>query len=202
MKAYDGSPVPYAHVDVLYSDGGTDTFADPDGYFEVSVPAGTDEVFLAMYKTAGSFPQFLSPRLNGVPHVHTIGHRDVPDGESDLGEIQLPEAHKIDIRAVLAEQKGVENARPEVRSLYPGFDWNYWFAIGPWTLTSDENGYMTIDFVDFTGLELAGPVQAVMEPPKDDPRFDDVVHTKDIRMTEDTTVEFDISRRATRGRGR
>lgn len=199
LQRYDGRPVPNASLHVNYHSwghgpsGNASGDTDADGAFEVTVPGEADSFSMGLYKSDEN--HFVSPRFDGVPHVFNFGTRWLDADGYEFGTVRLPEAARVDLRAVIANGAGVEDARPEFRAVAD----SSWYAIGPWALTTNDEGYATLEHADRTGLELAETVEAVVEPPEDDPRFDDAVHKRDLQVTAETTVEVDVSRRATRG---
>jgi len=211
---YRGNPIPHATINAAYfyrDESGSltlerfNTQTDAEGWIQRQLPAGGGRLSGAFYKSSES--AYLAPRLDGVPHIHILDAERVDDEGTDSGAVQLPEAHTLDARAVFAGRPGgVEDATPRFGSLRSG---GYW-ASGYSYTTTDADGYMKLNNADFTGVEMAGRTKLWMYAPtfeayEEQQQHDyapyEKVDVQTIDVTEDMTVEADISRRPTRGGG-
>ncbi|MFW5900617.1 MAG: carboxypeptidase-like regulatory domain-containing protein [Halodesulfurarchaeum sp.] len=197
IVSHEGDPVPQARIAVA-TDSLDYVRTDANGSFSTQVPSKT-RVPLGFYKS--SEDAFLAPRLDGVPNLHTLPSISVGDDDYDLGRYTLPEAYTLDARAVFAEKPGgVEDAIPRFTSIGGSGE----FGSGYSYTTTTAEGYMKLVGADFTGVELAGSVRVLMHPPTYEPYTDqknsdyapyEKVDATSLTVTEDTTIECDISRR-------
>lgn len=210
FRSHNDSPVPNARIAVSYYDRSEGEYhfdyvrTEDDGYFQTSVPAG-QRVGMGFYKS--SEDAFLAPRRDGVPHIFNLPRVEVPEGGRDLGDYRLPRAYTLDARAVFAERPGgVEDAIPRFGSLRG----RSYYASGYSYLTTDESGYMKLNDADFTGVEVVGDARVWMFPPGYEPyeeqRTADYApyqeeSVRDVTVTEDTSIEIDLSRRNGEGNG-
>jgi hypothetical protein len=202
IVSHTEDPVPNARIAVS-SNAFTYVRTDENGYFSAEVPYG-NRVYLGFYKSSEN--AFLAHRLDGVPHILTLPTITVGSDGYDLGEYPLPEAHTLDARAVFANRPGgVEDAIPRFGSSRNGLI----FASGYSYTTTNENGYMKLKGADFTGVEMAGETRVWMYPPTFEPYTDqrtadyapyETVDVTTLEVTEDTTIECDISRRNGNGK--
>lgn len=211
VRSHEGAPIPGAKVSTHYYDWDErESYfdyvrLDDDGYFRKEVPAG-QRVSLSFYKSTAD--EHLAPRRDGVPHIYRLPPVTVPEGGHDLGEYRLPRAYTLDVRAVFAERPGgVEGAIPRFGSVrgrsYSASGYSY--------LTTDESGYAKFYGADFTGVEVAGDVRVWLYPPGYEPYEDQKnadfapyaeESVRDLTVTEDTTIEIDLSRRNRGGGGK
>jgi len=197
ILSHTGDPVSDARIAVS-SNAFTYVRTDETGHFSAEVPPG-NRVYLGFYKSGEN--AFLAPRLDGVPHIFTLPSITVGNDGYDLGQYSLPEAHTLDARATFANSPGgVEDAIPRFGSGTNGSI----FASGYSYTTTNEDGYMKLEGADFTGVEMAGETRVWMYPPTFEPYTDqrtadyapyETVDVTNLEVTEDTTIECDVSRR-------
>lgn len=204
IRSHDGTPIPGAKVSTHYYDWSEEESyfdyvqLDDDGHFQKEIPEG-QRVSLSFYKSTED--EHLAPRRDGVPHIYRLPPVTVPEGGYDLGDYRLPQAYTLDIRAVFTERPGgVEGAIPRFGSVR---DRSY-SASGYSYLTTDESGYAKFYGADFTGVEVAGDVRVWIYPPGYEPYEDQESanfapyaeeSVRNVEVTEDTTIEIDLSRR-------
>lgn len=159
---------------------------DSEGYFQQQVEANTRHK-LGFYKSAqyeSGRRQLIGPVKNGAPHIYSLGRFSVGSDTEDLGELTLPDAHHVDVRAVDAEREPLEGAQP-------GFGHGGFGAGGD--TSTNEDGYLVIDNADFTGIEMTGTINLGMTPPEDDDRFPDASYQKSLTVSEDLEATFVFS---------
>ena len=186
----DGSP---AVDDTLFAstpdgiDGGTHT--DASGAFSIEVPSTVSSLL---------YYQLFDPDLRADTldfQNRTLKARDglvfmypIPIDAStstDLGTIQLPAGSRVDVRVV----DGAGTPIPGVRvDLIEEINDD---RIGWLGLRTDGDGLAEISDADYTGLELAGEVTAVVRPP-DCPRFSDEQYEQTVTMNGPRTIEIEV----------
>lgn len=203
-----GDRIANAQINLGYFDQDEDEYVrksfstGEDGTIRTTVPSGA-RLRMGFYKSSNG--EFLAPRLDGVPHIHTLDPITVADEGTDSGEYRLPEAYTLEARAFLGgPPNGVEDAIPRFASVSNGS----YYASGYSYTTTDENGYMKLNAADFTGVEMAGETRIWMYPPTYEPYKEQdrgnygpysKVTTRDVEVTEDTTIEMNIRRRRKKG---
>lgn len=196
IESFDGVPVENARIWSRRVDPDSPSpyvRTDSEGEFNTTVPKGRP-FRLGFYKSDED--DFHAKELDGVPHIYNLGRFDASNDDVDLGNITLPEAHKLDIRAVFAEKGGVEDADIG----FAAGDESSYFGNDPYATTTTSDGFLKLIDADFIGIEMAGDVKVVVRPP-DHPMYveDEVEIYQEI--AKDTTLEVDLSRRKpSRGR--
>ncbi|WP_312907556.1 hypothetical protein [Natronosalvus caseinilyticus] len=178
---HDGSP---AKEDMISVGGEGYAHSDSEGYFEKSVE-GNSRYTLGYYqafKNDRDRWQLHEPRRNEAPHIYRIGSFSVGSGTEDIGEIILPKAHLVNVRAVDSDREPLADAQP-------GYG-HEGYGSGKHRLTTNEDGMLVITGADFTGVELTGRVTLSMIPPENDDRFPTAEFQEEITVTEDTDATF------------
>lgn len=139
-----------------YGDSSFDVYTDSEGVFKADVESGS-RLKLTLYK--GNENTLIAPDKNEVPHVYTIGGFTVSGASSDLGDLQIPEAHLVRMQALDSDGNPVEGANPGVRHVGSG--------IGSYYMSTRSDGWAYIRNAEVDGIELAGDVKLSMEIPTD-----------------------------------
>lgn len=168
---YSGSPVAGRAV---YWDDYHPT--DSDGRFEFSVEQ--EGIKLGFYKKESM--QLHAPVKNNVPHIAGLGDYTIEEGGADLGEIQLPKAYTVDLRALN------ESGDPATNAEF-GFGSGGFGSSSHW-LDVNESGYLQLKNADFTGIELAGPASVTIKVPRDGPDSGMISYDKSLVVDSDKTV--------------
>lgn len=171
----DGSPAKEGHITIPGAKG---TFTDTDGHFEQEVEKNSSYTLGFWKRTSDKEP---APVRNGAPHLYRLG-RFITDSTSttDIGEITLPEAYLVTVRAVDSNRDPIENA-------------NFGFGQEGWSsfvrYKTNEDGLFVIENADFAGIELTGDVTLSMKPPENS-RFPNATWDKEMTVTEDVNATF------------
>ncbi|ELZ11974.1 CARDB domain-containing protein [Halovivax asiaticus JCM 14624] len=127
-----------------------------------------------------------SPERDGMPDIYHFDLVDI-DGVVDLGDVELPQAHVLDVRVVDASGNPVEGAHACVWSCSP--DGSSCWGSAPRETNAD--GYFQYDGLGESGAELVGDITIqVWSPDVADPGFDNIADEREIELTESRTEEF------------
>lgn len=177
LLSYEGNPVTNKRL-YGYQDADFDVYTDDEGRFSERVESSST-VGIGLYKQSSSGTA--SAVKNGVPHVYNIGSFDVgPDGR-DLGELQLPEAHLVKMRALDSNGDPVSGATPDVR--------HNGLGIGSHWMSTDSDGWAYLEDTDIQGIELTGRVKLSMAIPVDGGSMS---YKTDALVSEPKTAVFQI----------
>lgn len=149
---------------------------DNEGRFEAEVPTNGD-YRLAFYK-ADSRSDFEAVK-NGAPHIYSFGYTSVGESPKDLGTIELPRAHLVDLRILKSSGEPFLGAQP-------GFRHDGW-GENPSRVAINTEGYTVIEGATFTGAEFANEVTLEVEPPAGE-RYSSRTYTYPISVDEPMTV--------------
>lgn len=161
--------------------GEFDVVTDDDGSFAARVDGG-GQVRLALYKSHYGEKTGLAPTRNQVPHVYGLGEYYIGSGDEDLGELKIPEASLVRLRALDSDGDPVADATPGVR--HEGY------GIGSYWMTTESDGWAYIRGADFAGIELAGRVKLSMEIPSDGGGA--MKYEEDVTIDGPTDVVFQV----------
>ena len=129
---------------------------------------------------------------DSVPDVYSLGSVDV-DGETDLGTTTLPEANLLTVSVVDQEGNPVYGA--DVTVSHRSDDGS---DTASWRMDTNSDGELVNYDNEKAGIEVAGNVELTVDPPeavvgsKGVFEYADGVYTKDITVTEDRHVEFEV----------
>lgn len=127
-----------------------------------------------------------SPERDGTPDVYHLGPVDV-DGAVDLGTVDLPEAHVLDVRVVDANGNPIEGAPVSVWSCTDDFS-SCW---GSAPVETNADGYFQYAGFEETGAELIEHVMVrVWHPDVDDPGYGNVAEERELGLVASRTEEF------------
>lgn len=171
---------------VKNADNWATSFADGSGNFSTDVPTnGTYSVGYVQRNDSGHY----LPR-DGVTDLYEATEVQV-ENQTELGKLTIPDAAGIlDIQVVDADGNGVENASVSI-----------WTAQAPdaegvgFILDTDADGYTDLDGI--RGIEATGTYRIEVSPPSNDSRFKDETITREVTVTNDTTVTVQLSQQPT-----
>lgn len=179
VLAPDGTPAAGDGIIVFVEEGGTvgdseSAVTDENGTFSVGVPEG-EQFDVAFYQ---EYPRGDPPfPADDVPDVYALARVDEP---TDLGTVELPEAHPVEV--VVEDEQGepVEGATVTVEHRRDGAT-----AALAGIRTDDEG---RIQLPDGATLDLTGQVTIRVRRPAGDDRFVDNPQVEEVTITNSTTV--------------
>lgn len=123
--------------------------------------------------------------MNGVPDIYGLQLVEGTQSQN-LGEIRLPEAYNLDVTVV--DESGEAVPRAEVLLAHakngrPGFS----------TITN-KDGIVRLGNSNGAGMEFAGKVLVIVSPPQNSTGFVDKDYRKEIQMSRDRGVKFQLER--------
>ena len=151
---------------------------DESGSFSVTTPPG-DTFDVGFYRGyPASDPPFPA---DGVPDVYALAR---VDGSTDLGTVQLPAGHPVEVIVVDENGEPVEGATVSVEHRNEGA------TVALAGITTNANGRM--DLPSGTSLDLAGDVRIQVKRPPSDNRFVDDPQSTSLVVTgpEEIVVEL------------
>jgi len=157
---------------------GTYDRTNESGSFSVPVGDGSSDV--AFYQTADDGE---AGPLDGVPDVYAIGE---VDGATDLGNVTLPEAHRLNVTVIDEDGDPVENARVGVAHTQND-------AVSGGVLETNAAGELEID--NRTGIEVVDNVSLRITPPDGETRFVTQNVTRNLTVTADDEVTVTLEER-------
>lgn len=161
------------------------------GNFELSTQEG-ETYGLVYYQYEKHENDDITFARDGVPDVYSLGTVDV-DGETDLGTTRLPDAHLLTVSVVDQEGNPVYGANVTV--LPRATDGS---ASTAWQMETNSDGELVNYDNEKAGIEVAGNVELTVDPPeavvgsKGVFEYADGTYTRDITVTEDRHVEFEV----------
>lgn len=162
-----------------YGENSFTTYTDEKGRFSADTEPGS-RLYLTLYK--GTRSTLVDPVQNGVPHVFLFEKRTASDGETDLGEIRLPQAYRVRLRALDSDGDPVANSSPEIRHEGAGIGESY--------IDTKSDGWAYINGADFDGIELAGNVKLGMAIPSGS--GGETSYDTNLSINEATTAVFQL----------
>lgn len=153
VVAHDGDPVA-GRVVQNYGKGPFYVYTSSEGKFSAESEPDA-QLSLAFYK--GDQSTKIAPVRNHVPHVYVFGNYYTAKEDMELGELTVPKAHLVRLRALDEDGNPVHNATPGVRHQGAG--------IGDHYMSTESDGWAYINGADFDGIELTGNTLLSMEIP-------------------------------------
>lgn len=178
LLSHDGDPVTNSRVQ-NYGGDHFQVYTDSDGYFSGEAESGS-RLHLVLYREDRR-GQFYT-EWTGVPHVYTFRESRAEEGGTDLGEIRLPQAHLVRLKAVDSDGEPIRGGIPDIHHGGAG--------IGSRRMSTESDGWAYLDNANSDGIELTGNLLLGMEIPADDGG----ARKYEIRPTidEPTAYEFQI----------
>lgn len=176
IRANSGAKIQGDEINFSGGGGFHSVNTDNSGQFTADVPK--NQTYKMGFYKADSRSDFEAVK-NGAPHIYSPGYYTVGDGPKDLGTIELPEAHLVDLRILKSSGEAFLGAQP-------GFRHNGW-GENPSRVAINTEGYTVIKGATFTGAEFAESVTLEVEPPAGD-KYESTTHKKPISVEEPMTV--------------
>lgn len=181
----DGEPAAGTAV-LVTRNGSDDAELDPEGRFAASVENDSRPALGYYGRTDG---EYISTR-DGSPDIYTFGPDMLVNGETDLGNYTLPEAHVLNVTTVDETGTPVEGA--QVRVVHWEDTHRNGSGFGTGDQATNADGDLVVRGAADPGIEVAGNVTVEVSPPEGDARFADEERVIDLTVTEDSqrTVEL------------
>jgi hypothetical protein len=138
-----------------------------NGSFSADVPQ--DEPLDIAYIQQAGPDSFIN--LNGNPDTYYVKQIDGLSEDRDLGTIEIPEGHLLDLKFENETGESLDGITASVRSL--DTDTDRWYEI--FTTTNSNGFYQATD--SSTGIEVNGRIQVAVLGDEDDPRVPDVSYS-------------------------
>lgn len=186
VQKHDGSPVEGRYVwavayhnDSLLHVSAPD-YTDGNGTFAIEDLRMNATYTVTGYDDAANG----SAAPNGVPDAYNVANVTVGD-ETELGTTNLSNPHVLNVTVVNESGAPVENATvrvyPSHRKPNPAI-----------VFRTQPDGKIDYGSDGTRGVEVAGEVRLVVEPPANDPRFNDTTYTRTINVTGDGNETFTL----------
>ncbi|WP_042661728.1 hypothetical protein [Haloferax sp. ATB1] len=158
------------------------TRTDREGKFEIEVRTNS-QYELCFYKADSRSD--LEPTKDGVPHVYMFEEIRVGTQPVDLGDVLVPTADLVDVRAVKPDGEPLLGGVAQIRD--DGFGTN------PGRVYIDDDGYAVIEGSDVSGFEVVGDVTVEVEPPRHGD-YPDATYSYPLSVDGPTTVTATVSK--------
>jgi PGF-CTERM protein len=171
---------PAAGTAVLVTrNGSDDAELNPEGRFAASVENGSRPSFGYYGQTNG---EYISTR-DESPDIHTFGPDTLVNGETDLGNYTLPEAHVLNVTVVDENGTPVEDA--QVRVVHWEDTHGNGSGFGTGDQATNTDGDLVLQGAADPGIEVAGNVTVEVSPPEGSDAFANTTRKYDLTVTED-----------------
>lgn len=174
-------------VTVLTENAGADRAEiDPEGRFVVSAENGSRPAVGYQGQVEGNA---ISTR-DGIADLYAFSPGSVVEGDTDLGNYTLPEAHVLNVTVENENGAPVEGAR--VRVVHWEDTHGDGYAIGTGDQTTTADGDLLLPGADRPGVEVTGNVTVDVSPPEGSDAFADTTRTYDLTVTEDEQLPVEL----------
>lgn len=182
----DNRPAANHRIDVVRQDvENVRVTTNPGGRFEANV-GGSEWLILGYYESDGDTTSASSIK-NGSPDIYPLARVQVAEDDLNLKNIQLPDAHRLDIVVRDANGESITDVRVRV------ITWRSWdtgrSGWGSGRRQVNENGQFQYRDAAEPGIELTGTVTAQVWPAEFD-RDESPLAEREFELTSDRTEEF------------
>ena len=165
-------------VSVLTQNGGDGAELDEEGRFVVAVENNSQPAVGYQRQAQG---EAISTR-DGIADLHTFSSDSVIEGDTDLGNFTIPEAHVLNV--TVADENGDPVEDAQVRILHWEDTHNDGYFFGTGEQETNAEGEFVLPGAEHPGLEITGNVTVEVTPPNDSSRFVTDMITRNITVTE------------------